>query len=428
MLATRASSGVGCSRNSRNLSVASSRSPRAAGYACVSRPITRPTTTGSTPERRKATHAASPSARYTTPRRTPAARTARTTAKVASPASSAGSRDVVAVEDSDDRERGQVVHHGEGEQEGPHPVRGPRPDQGEHAERERGVGGHRRAPAVRRRPPGVDDEEDGDRHDHPAEARPASGIASRRRSRSSPRSNSRRASSPTTRKKNVIRPLFTQPCRSWEMPALPRRIDSRCPTRRWYDAGLTFAQTSAAIVAVSSTAALPVSVRRNRRSGVCRCRAHAVSSALAAPGPGGSAAMTEVNHAGDLGHRHGCCLEVSCKFTSTGGTTNSEELVPELSRKRRLLVLAICCSEPLHRRPRQHHREHRAAVDPAHLHAPVSGLQWTVDAYTLVVASFLILAGSTGDRVGAAGARSRSAWPPSPSARCSAAWRPAWAG
>ena len=34
------------------------------------------------------------------------------------------------------------------------------------------------------------------------------------------------------------------------------------------------------------------------------------------------------------------------------------------------------------------------------LHAPVSGLQWTVDAYTLVLASFLILAGSTADRVG----------------------------
>ena len=34
------------------------------------------------------------------------------------------------------------------------------------------------------------------------------------------------------------------------------------------------------------------------------------------------------------------------------------------------------------------------------LHAPVSGLQWTVDAYTLVVASFLMLAGSTGDRIG----------------------------
>ena len=34
------------------------------------------------------------------------------------------------------------------------------------------------------------------------------------------------------------------------------------------------------------------------------------------------------------------------------------------------------------------------------LHASVSGLQWTVDAYTLVVASLLMLSGSTGDRVG----------------------------
>jgi EmrB/QacA subfamily drug resistance transporter len=34
------------------------------------------------------------------------------------------------------------------------------------------------------------------------------------------------------------------------------------------------------------------------------------------------------------------------------------------------------------------------------LHASVSGLQWTLDAYTLVLASLLILAGSTADRVG----------------------------
>jgi EmrB/QacA subfamily drug resistance transporter len=36
----------------------------------------------------------------------------------------------------------------------------------------------------------------------------------------------------------------------------------------------------------------------------------------------------------------------------------------------------------------------------ADLHASVSGLQWTVDAYTLMLASFLLLAGSTADRVG----------------------------
>jgi EmrB/QacA subfamily drug resistance transporter len=34
------------------------------------------------------------------------------------------------------------------------------------------------------------------------------------------------------------------------------------------------------------------------------------------------------------------------------------------------------------------------------LHASVSGLQWTVDAYTLVLATFLVLAGSTADRAG----------------------------
>jgi EmrB/QacA subfamily drug resistance transporter len=34
------------------------------------------------------------------------------------------------------------------------------------------------------------------------------------------------------------------------------------------------------------------------------------------------------------------------------------------------------------------------------LDAPVSGLQWIVDAYTLVLASFLVLAGSTADRLG----------------------------
>ncbi len=34
------------------------------------------------------------------------------------------------------------------------------------------------------------------------------------------------------------------------------------------------------------------------------------------------------------------------------------------------------------------------------LHAPLSGLQWTIDAYTLVLASLLMLAGSTADRIG----------------------------
>ena len=34
------------------------------------------------------------------------------------------------------------------------------------------------------------------------------------------------------------------------------------------------------------------------------------------------------------------------------------------------------------------------------LHSSVSGLQWTVDGYTLAVAAFMLLAGSTADRIG----------------------------
>jgi EmrB/QacA subfamily drug resistance transporter len=71
----------------------------------------------------------------------------------------------------------------------------------------------------------------------------------------------------------------------------------------------------------------------------------------------------------------------------------------ELSR-RRFLVLGICCASMI-----------VVVMDisivnvalPAmrrDLHASESGLQWTVDAYTLVLASFLVLAGSTADRAG----------------------------
>src|ERR1700754_1020929 len=35
-----------------------------------------------------------------------------------------------------------------------------------------------------------------------------------------------------------------------------------------------------------------------------------------------------------------------------------------------------------------------------HFHTSRTGLQWTVDAYTLVLASLLLLAGSTADRIG----------------------------
>ena len=70
------------------------------------------------------------------------------------------------------------------------------------------------------------------------------------------------------------------------------------------------------------------------------------------------------------------------------------------SRGQRLLVLGICCFSLL-----------IVGLDATivnvalpsirnDLHASVSGLQWVIDAYTLVLASLLMLAGSTADRIG----------------------------
>ena len=70
------------------------------------------------------------------------------------------------------------------------------------------------------------------------------------------------------------------------------------------------------------------------------------------------------------------------------------------NRTRRLLILGICCMSLLivgldttivNVALPSIHRE---------LHASISGLQWTIDAYTLVLASLLMLAGSTADRIG----------------------------
>jgi EmrB/QacA subfamily drug resistance transporter len=72
----------------------------------------------------------------------------------------------------------------------------------------------------------------------------------------------------------------------------------------------------------------------------------------------------------------------------------------ELSRRHRLLVLAICCMSLL--LVGLDTTIVNVALPAIHgaLHASVSGLQWTIDAYTLVLASLLMLAGSTGDRIG----------------------------
>ncbi|WP_420119100.1 MFS transporter [Micromonospora sp.] len=72
----------------------------------------------------------------------------------------------------------------------------------------------------------------------------------------------------------------------------------------------------------------------------------------------------------------------------------------ELGPRRRTLVLAICCASMV-----------LVVVDISivntalprirdDLAVTVTGLQWIVDAYTLVLAAFLLLAGSTADRVG----------------------------
>src|SRR6202790_756851 len=73
---------------------------------------------------------------------------------------------------------------------------------------------------------------------------------------------------------------------------------------------------------------------------------------------------------------------------------------PELSRSRRLLILGICCMSLLI--VGLDTTIVNVALPAIHrsLHATLSGLQWTIDAYTLVLASLLMLAGSTADRVG----------------------------
>ncbi|MEU6391978.1 MFS transporter [Streptomyces sp. NPDC046939] len=72
----------------------------------------------------------------------------------------------------------------------------------------------------------------------------------------------------------------------------------------------------------------------------------------------------------------------------------------DLTPRRRLLVLAICCMSLL-----------IVSLDNTVLNvalpamakdfgATLSGMQWTIDAYTLVLAALLMLAGSTADRIG----------------------------
>ena len=74
--------------------------------------------------------------------------------------------------------------------------------------------------------------------------------------------------------------------------------------------------------------------------------------------------------------------------------------MPELSHQRRYLVLAICCMS-LFIVGLDSTIVNVALPDIGRtFRAPVSGLQWTIDAYTLVLAALLMLSGSTADRLG----------------------------
>ncbi|MFM9595209.1 MFS transporter [Streptomyces scabiei] len=72
----------------------------------------------------------------------------------------------------------------------------------------------------------------------------------------------------------------------------------------------------------------------------------------------------------------------------------------ELSRRHRLLVLAICCTSLLIVSLDNTVLNVALPSMQRDLDASLAGLQWTIDAYTLVLAALLMLAGSTADRIG----------------------------
>ncbi len=74
--------------------------------------------------------------------------------------------------------------------------------------------------------------------------------------------------------------------------------------------------------------------------------------------------------------------------------------VHELSDRRRYLILAICCLSLFIVSLDNTIVNIALPAIQRELHASVSGLQWTIDAYMLVLASLLMLSGSTADRIG----------------------------
>src|SRR5881227_3658526 len=84
----------------------------------------------------------------------------------------------------------------------------------------------------------------------------------------------------------------------------------------------------------------------------------------------------------------------------TVSATERGSAVPDLTRRRRLLVLAICCSSLFIVGLDNTIVNLALPSIRSDLGSSLSGLQWVIDAYTLVLASLLMLGGSTGDRIG----------------------------
>jgi EmrB/QacA subfamily drug resistance transporter len=74
--------------------------------------------------------------------------------------------------------------------------------------------------------------------------------------------------------------------------------------------------------------------------------------------------------------------------------------VPDLTPRRRLLVLAICCMSLLIVGMDNTIVNVGLRTIKDDLHTSLTDLQWTIDAYTVVIASLLMLSGSTADRLG----------------------------
>ena len=127
-------------------------------------------------------------------------------------------------------------------------------------------------------------------------------------------------------------------------------------------------------------------------------------------GPGRGHCMTPPRHslepdlgrpAAAPGHRSGA--GAGREWRDRRRRMRNLELVPAASRARpppASVDPRHLLHEPVDRRTRHHDRQCGAAGDSRSFHASLSGLQWTIDAYTLVLASLSMLAGSTADRLG----------------------------